>query len=306
MKEIVVISGKGGTGKTSIVASFALLAQNAVLADCDVDAANLHLILKPEIKSRQDFIGGKLARIVPDLCTGCGICDDLCRYDAIMEVPHPNDPASSLYKVKPIACEGCGVCVYFCPDSAIEFERQKCGELFISDMRFGPMVHARLGIAEENSGKLVALVRQHAKDIAKKTAADYIIIDGPPGIGCPVISSITGADIILIVTEPTISGLSDLQRVNELAKHFKIPATVCINKWDINPSVAEEICGYCDEHKIEVLGKIRYDNSFTKAQIQGVTILEHTTDILADEVKAVWANLVEKLNVQNEKMKSTS
>ncbi len=306
MKEIVVISGKGGTGKTSIVASFALLAQNAVLADCDVDAANLHLVLKPEIKSRQDFMGGKLARIVPDLCTGCGICDDLCRYDAIEEEPHPNNPASSLYKVKPIACEGCGVCVYFCPDSAIEFEKQKCGELFISDMRFGPMVHAKLGIAEENSGKLVALVRQHSKEIAKRKAANFIIIDGPPGLGCPVISSITGADIVLIVTEPTISGLSDLARVGKLAKHFNIPATVCINKWDINPSVAEEIYGYCGKHQIKMLGKIRYDNSFTKAQIQGITIPEYTTGILADEVKAIWDNLVRELNVQVGKIKSIS
>jgi MinD superfamily P-loop ATPase len=306
MREIVVISGKGGTGKTSIVASFASLAENAVLADCDVDAANLHLVLKPEIKSRQDFIGGKLARIDPDLCTGCGICRSLCRYDAIVVEPHPVDPASLLFEVKPVACEGCGVCVYFCPDSAISFEQQKCGELFISDMRFGPMVHARLGIAEENSGKLVALVRQQAKLIAEKAASGYIIIDGPPGIGCPVISSITGADIILIVAEPTISGLSDLQRVNELAKHFKIPATLCINKWDINPSVAEKICNYCDQHEIRMLGKIRYDGDFTKAQIKGMTILEYTTGVLADEVRAVWDDLVEELNVQDMKIKSIS
>ncbi|MCD6163260.1 MAG: ATP-binding protein [candidate division Zixibacteria bacterium] len=295
MKEIVVISGKGGTGKTSITASFAFLASKSVLADCDVDAANLYLVLNPEIKTSQDFMGGKLAKIDPDLCTGCGICDDLCRYNAISYQKRQDEPNSMVYKINPIACEGCGVCPYFCPELAIEFNQHKNGELFLSDTRFGPMVHAKLGIAEENSGKLVSQIRQHAKEIAKKDGLDYIISDGPPGIGCPVISSITGADIVLIVTEPTIAGLSDLQRVNKLAKHFNIPATVCINKWDINPSVSKEISDYCSEQKIKILGNIRYDNAFTAAQIKGITIPEYTTGSLTDEIKLMWDNLIGEL-----------
>jgi len=304
VKEIVVISGKGGTGKTSIVASFAYLAPNAVLADCDVDAANLHLVLKPEIKSRQDFMGGKLAKIDPTHCTACGLCDVFCRFDAIDKLQPSIETSLSLYKVNPIACEGCGVCAYFCPEMAIEFQQQKCGELYISDMRFGPMVHAKLGIAKENSGKLVALVRQQAQNIAKKNNADYVIVDGPPGIGCPVISSITGADILLIVTEPTISGLSDLRRVNELAKHFNIPATVCINKWDINPLISEKIYSYCDTFQITILGKIQFDNSFTKAQIQSLTIPEYSNEVLTFEIKAIWEKLVQQLNVHDRKIKS--
>ncbi len=306
MKEIVVISGKGGTGKTSIVASFASLAKSAVLADCDVDAADLHLVLQPQVQTKKDFYGGKKARIMPESCNDCGICMDLCRFEAISKSDQPEDPAMSCHRIDALSCEGCGVCAYFCPESAIIMEQPKCGELYISEMRFGPMVHAKLGIAEENSGKLVAWVRQHAREIAEKKSAEYIIVDGPPGIGCPVISSITGADIVLIVTEPTISGLSDLQRIEKLAKHFDMPATVCINKWDINPDVSKEICNYCQKHQIEVLGKIRYDNAFTKAQINGITLLEYATGDLADELKSIWDNLQVRLHKQPEKMRKTS
>ena len=295
VKEIVVISGKGGTGKTSIVASFASLAQNAVLADCDVDAADLHLVLDPHIKRSQDFYGGKKAYIDPEKCTGCGMCVEMCRFEAIIEDGKLKNQDSNIYKIDPIGCEGCGVCAYFCPVTAITMEPQKNGKLFISEMRYGPMVHAKLGIAEENTGKLVALVRENAREIARKEGADYIIVDGPPGVGCPVISSITGADIILIVTEPTVSGLSDLKRVEKLARHFNIPATVCINKWDINPSISEKICDYCDKHQIRVLGKIRYDNAFTKAQIMKATIPEYTSGYLADEIKSVWGRLQQQL-----------
>lgn len=296
MKEIAVISGKGGTGKTSIVAAFASLAKNAVLADCDVDAADLHLVLEPQIKYTEDFYGGKKARIEPGKCTGCGLCLEWCRFDAIAKNGQLKGTASNSYKVDPISCEGCGVCAYFCPESAITMEQQKNSKLFVSEMRYGPMVHAKLGITEENSGKLVALVRKNAREIAEERLSDYIIVDGPPGMGCPVISSITGADIVVIVTEPTISGLSDFWRVEKLASHFNIPATVCINKWDINPSVSEEICNYCCKHQVKVLGKIHYDNAFTKAQIMGTTIPEYTSGYLADEIKSVWDHLQQELN----------
>lgn len=295
VKEIVIISGKGGTGKTSIVAAFASLVKNAVLADCDVDAADLYLVLEPCIKQSQDFYGGKKARIESEKCTGCGLCVDMCRFEAIIEDGKLKNQDSNIYKIDPIGCEGCGVCAYFCPESAITMEQQRNGKLFVSEMRYGPMVHAKLGIAEENSGKLVALVRKNAREIAQKIDADYIIVDGPPGIGCPVISSITGADIVLIVTEPTVSGLSDLKRVEKLTKHFDILATACINKWDINPSVSKEICDYCDKHQIKVLGKIRYDNAFTKAQIMKATIPEYTSGYLSDEIKSVWNRLQQEL-----------
>ncbi|MBD3170236.1 MAG: (4Fe-4S)-binding protein [candidate division Zixibacteria bacterium] len=288
MNEIVVISGKGGTGKTSIVASLAHLASNSVLADCDVDAADLYLILTPEIKQRFDFYGGNRYEIQQDICSQCLSCVEVCEFSAVEETEVEN---GLKVKIDQIKCEGCGVCAYFCPEDAISSERNKSGELFIADTRYGSMVYAKLGIAEENSGKLVAFVREHAKKTSAENNADCIIVDGSPGIGCPVISSITGADIVMIVTEPTVSGLSDMKRVSQLARHFKIPATLCINKWDINPEISNEIVKHCREHNITFLGKISYDVSFTEAQVAGKNIYEIDNEKLQDEIRTIWNNL---------------
>ena len=290
MKEIVVISGKGGTGKTSLVASFAALARNVVLADCDVDAADLHLVLQPRISRREDFRAGFKAVIEPDKCSSCGTCFDLCRFDAIKA--NGKGLSESTYIIDPLSCEGCGVCAYFCPEKAIEMKIPVCGEWYLSDTRFGPMVHARLGVAEENSGKLVTLVRHNAKKIAEETGIDTILIDGSPGIGCPVIASITGADLVLVVTEPTVAGKHDLERINELTSHFRIPTVVCINKWDINPGLSAEIEQNASNNNSRVIGKIRYDNVFTKAQIEYTTVVEFTQNGVAAEIGRLWERLI--------------
>jgi MinD superfamily P-loop ATPase len=264
MKELVIISGKGGTGKTSIVSAFAALAENKVLCDADVDAADLHLIMAPEILERHDFKGGNKAVIDKDKCTECGLCRQLCRWDAISED----------FEVAPISCEGCGVCWYFCPEKAIEFPQKTCGEWYISETRFGPMVHARLGIAEENSGKLVTLARQEAKKLGEARGLDLILTDGPPGIGCPVIASIGGASAVLIVAEPTVSGRHDMERVAQLAAHFRVPALLSINKFDLNSDEAKAIEQVATEHNIRVLNRVPFDPAFTKAMVQGKTIVE--------------------------------
>ena len=291
MKELVVISGKGGTGKTSIVASFAALADKAVFADCDVDAADLHLVLEPKVKQTSDFSGGKQASIVAEKCTGCGKCKELCRFDAINFNGPANDIVAKTFTVDPISCEGCKVCVEFCPVDAIEFNDSINGQWFISDTRFGTMVHAKLGIAEENSGKLVSLIRKEAKRIAEEQKNDLIIVDGSPGIGCPVIASITGADLVLIITEPTLSGKHDLERVAELAAGFKIPVLIAINKFDLNSDMAEQIEEDTLKRNINVVGKIRYDKAFTKAQIMKCSVVEYTSGAVSEDVKALWRNV---------------
>ena len=291
MKEIVVISGKGGTGKTSIVASFAALARTAVMADCDVDAADLHLVLEPKVRHSADFSGGKQAFIVTEKCIGCGKCRDVCNFDAILFTGPANDVIDKTYTVDPIACEGCGVCVHFCPNDAIEFRDVVNGQWFISDTRFGTMVHARLGIAEENSGKLVSLLRKKAKEIAVDRNNDLIIVDGSPGIGCPVIASITGADLVLIVTEPTLSGKHDLDRIADLAAGFNIPTLIAINKYDLNPDVAQQIETDAHKRDMKVVGKIRYDDAFTKAQIMKCSVVEYTGGAVSEDIKALWRNI---------------
>jgi MinD superfamily P-loop ATPase len=291
MKELVIISGKGGTGKTSITAAFASLAKNTVLADCDVDAADLHLVMAPDIKEKRDFSGGKRASIIAEKCIGCGKCSDLCRFDAINLNGSANEAIEKTYTVDPLSCEGCKVCVEFCPVKAIEFKDAVNGQWFTSETRFGPMVHAKLGIAEENSGKLVTLIRKEAKRIAEEQNKNLLIVDGSPGIGCPVIASITGADLVLIVTEPTLSGKHDLGRVADLAAGFKIPVLVAINKFDLNPDMTIQIKEDARSRDIKVVGEIRYDEAFTKAQILKSTVLEYTGGVVSEDIKALWRNV---------------
>ena len=295
MKEIVVISGKGGTGKTSIVASFAALAEGAVLADCDVDAADLHLLLQPDIKQSHDFSGGKVASVITEKCIGCGKCEEVCNFDAAIFNGPANDVVGITYTIDSIACEGCGVCVQFCPVDAIEFEDAINGKWFVSDTRFGPMLHAKLGIAEENSGKLVSLIRKEAKRIAAEQSKDLIIVDGSPGIGCPVIASITGADLVLAVTEPTIAAQHDLDRVAELTEHFKIPTAVCINKYDINVRIAKAIEKEALERNLKVVGKIAYDIAVTKAQIAAKSIVEYSNNGLKEQIVSLWESVLDML-----------
>lgn len=288
MKELVVISGKGGTGKTSILAAFAALATGKVLCDADVDAADLHLIMNPQVRERHDFDSGHTAIINQDKCTQCGLCRGLCRWKAIDED----------FVVDPVACEGCGVCHYFCPEEAISFPLKTCGEWFISNTRFGPMAHARLGIAEENSGKLVTLIRHQGKKLAEENNLELLLTDGPPGIGCPVIASLGGSTAVLIVAEPTVSGRHDMERVAELAAFFKVPAMVCVNKFDLNPEQAQAIEDFSRERNIRVMGRIPFDPVFTKAMVQGKTIFEYDGDSEgAGAVRNIWENLAKAMEI---------
>ncbi len=288
MKELVIISGKGGTGKTSITASFAVLADRAVIADCDVDAADLHLVLSPRINERHEFRSGHEAVICEENCVGCGTCMDNCRFDAVRI--KENVSGNSTFFIDPVGCEGCGVCVRFCPEQAIDFPERLCGEWMISDTRCGPMVHARLGVAAENSGKLVSMVRQEARRIAEERNSSLVIVDGPPGIGCPVIASVTGASLVLVVTEPTVSGEHDLKRVLSLTQHFKIPAVICVNKWDLNPEMADHIEQKARQANARIAGRIRYDRSVTLAQMQERAVVETDSPCAAD-IKLIWKQL---------------
>ena len=293
MKELVVISGKGGTGKTSLTASFAALAENSVIADCDVDAADLHLVLSPAVRERFDFRSGHEAIIRQNDCNGCGDCFYQCRFDAICESISPSGRKE--YSVDPVSCEGCGVCVRFCPEQAIDFPESLCGEWMISDTRCGPMVHARLGVAAENSGHLVFTVRKEARKIAEEKKIPLVIVDGPPGIGCPVIASVTGASLVLIVTEPTVSGEHDLERVLSLTRHFKIPAAICVNKWDLNSEMTERIEKNAIESGASLAGRIRYDSSVTRAQILEKAVVE-IDGPAAEDIQEIW----ERINKQEE------
>jgi len=281
----VILSGKGGTGKTSIAGSFAALAQSKVLADCDVDASDLHLLLSPSIKERNEFWSGQVALIDEEMCTQCGLCGNVCRFDAISD-----------FKVDSISCEGCGFCSYICPVEAITMKESLSGHWFISDTKYGPLVHARLGIGEENSGKLVALVRQQAKQIAESDELDYIISDGPPGIGCPVISSLSGANLALLVTEPTLSGIHDLERVLDVCHHFSVPALVCINKYDLNRDNTRQIEDYCLNLGAEVASRVPFDNVVTEAMVQGLPVVEYSQGKVTQEIESLWQRLTEALS----------
>jgi len=291
MKELVVISGKGGTGKTSLTAAFASLAENHaknlagknVLCDADVDAADLHLLMAPETIRESDFTGGGVAVIDNEKCSECGLCRDMCRFDAVKKD----------FSVDSIMCEGCGVCVDFCPERAIDFPEKTCGKWFIADTRFGPMVHAALGIAEENSGRLVTLVRQQAQQLADEKNADLIVTDGPPGTGCPVIASIGGATALLIVSEPTVSGLHDMKRVAQLAGHFKVPVMICVNKFDLNLEMTGKIEKFADENNMLFTGRIPFDPVFTKAMVEGKTIFEYDgKSEVCKIVEKMWTDII--------------
>ncbi|MFC1956813.1 4Fe-4S binding protein [Chloroflexota bacterium] len=280
MKELVVLSGKGGTGKTSIVGSLAALAEGKVLTDCDVDAADLHLMLSPVVKEEIEFWSGQVAHIDLDRCTECGLCQDLCRFDAIKDCI-----------VDPVSCEGCGFCSHICPAEAITMGENLSGHWFISETRYGPLVHARLGIAQENSGKLVAQVRKQAKKIAENEGKDLIISDGPPGIGCPVISSLSGASLALLVTEPTLSGMHDLDRVLGVCRHFGIPAIVCINKYDLNNENTHQIESYCSRQGVSVVSRIPFNNIVTEALVHGVPVVEYSNGGVSQEIEKLWLDI---------------
>jgi len=286
--ELVVISSKGGTGQTRVVACFAALAEEEVQVDCDVDAADLHLLLDPRVQRREEFIGGKTAAVIAENCTGCGKCLEVCRFEAVSAEGPARDGVPHTYRVDPISCEGCGVCVHFCPAQAISFTPTVNGEWFVSETRHGPLVHARLGIAAENSGKLVTILRQQAQELAEQKGLPLVIIDGSPGIGCPVIASIAGANLVLIVTEPTLSGLHDLDRVADLAAHFGIPAVLCVNKSDLNPDMTRRIVAHATARGLKALGSIRYDPEVTRAQIQGVSVVENGSGRAAQDLTRLW------------------
>ena len=282
MKQIAVISGKGGTGKTVLTASFSALAKNKVMADCDVDAADLHLLLHPVIKERHDFAGGITAKIDEGVCIRCRQCVDICRFDSITDK----------IKVDPISCEGCALCSRICPVEAIKIEDNICGEWFVSETKYGPLVHAKLGIAEENSGKLVTKVRQVAKEIAKNKGMDYVIIDGPPGIGCPVIASLTGVDVAVIVTEPTLSGIHDMERVLDVASHFEIDSKVVVNKYDLNIDNSKQIMSFCREKNIELAGMIPFSREVSESIVKGIPIIEYTQNGITKDIISIWEKIL--------------
>ena len=290
-KTLVILSGKGGTGKTSVAAAFAHLSSEspvrALFADADVDASNLELLVDPEIKETNVFEGGKLAVIDPALCEGSGTCVETCRFDAIFE-GHPP-------RIDPLACDGCAACATQCPHDAIRMEQETAGHWFRSDSRFGPLFHAALRPAQDNSGKLVTVLRREADALADGSNYDVIIVDGPPGIGCPVISATTGADLVLIVTEPTSAALHDLERALDTAEHFRVPAMVCINKYDLYPEGAVAIEEFLKRREIEMAGSIPFDGAFTEALVRGVPVTEFSDSPAAKAIQRLWKRVVERL-----------
>jgi MinD superfamily P-loop ATPase len=285
MKQIVIISGKGGTGKTVLSACFAALAQNKVMADCDVDAANLHLLLQPNRQETLPFYGMKKARIDPHRCTTCGECAEVCRFGAIQK------PPEGTFRVDRISCEGCAVCSSICPEEAISMEENKSGELYVSETSYGPFVHAKLGAGEENSGKLVTEVRKKARELAENKGLDLVIVDGPPGIGCPVLASLTGTDLALAVTEPTPSGFHDMERVIHVTRHFNIKAACCINKYDLNTRKTSQIQDWCGKNSIPLLGTIPYDESVIQSLVQRAPYIGYANNSTTDAIKKIWERL---------------
>ena len=296
MIQLVILSGKGGTGKTTIAAALAHLASqelSVVLADADVDASNLELVLAPTKLAEHDFTGGQVAIIDPALCTACGICEQVCRFEAII-------PGDETFRVVDNGCEGCASCFYQCPAEAIRMEEQTAGRWFHSGTRFGPLYHAHLFAGQENSGKLVTLVKQQARLQALDTDADLLVVDGPPGIGCPVIAASAGADLALLVVEPTVSGIHDLERILGTVTHFGVPAFVCINKSDLNLSRAEEIARFCRDQQIDLVGQVSFDQVVTEAMVAGQPVTAYGDGPVTQELKAMWARINEAVTVRGE------
>ena len=285
MKEIVIISGKGGTGKTTLCAAFASLARDAVIADCDVDAADLHLLLAPRVLQGVDFIGGRTPLIDRDLCLECGECQDWCRFEAI-ELDFDVG-----YVIDPLACEHCALCAYVCPEEAISMQSAVNGRWFVSETAYGKLVHARLAPGEDNSGKLVTLVRREARRLAEETGAKWILNDGPPGVGCPVTAAITGVDLALIVTEPTLSGIHDMQRVEALCRHFQVPALVCINKCDINPENTRTIQDYCLQNQVPIIGEIPFSPVVRQALVARKSPVDFDCGAVTGIVERMWCQI---------------
>ncbi len=281
MKKLAIVSGKGGTGKTSLIGSFAALAGgSAVLVDGDVDAANLSLITGAKIVESNDFYVSKVAAIDQESCNACNLCLELCRFDAI----------KTGYSIDLIACEGCALCCYACPQGAIKMDDKLSGQWFVSETAYGTLVHARLGIAEENSGKLVTVIRNKGEELALAGGKDYLLIDGPPGIGCPVIASLSGMDRALVVTEPTVSGVHDLKRIIEVCLHFKVPVGVCINRCDLDEDKTSDIDSYCQEENIPVIGKIPYNQSFVHAMLSKMPLVKYDHGLISSLIEEVWDN----------------
>jgi len=284
MKQLTVVSGKGGTGKTSVLGAFGVLARDKVLVDCDVDAANLRLLFSGKIRISQDFMGGQEAHIDPVLCRRCGRCEEVCQFEAISD-----------FTVDPVECEGCGLCARICPADAIDLKVTRVGRWFISDTPHGPLVHARLDPGEENSGKLVSVVREKAQDVAAEQGYSLILIDGSPGIGCPVIASLSGVDLALVVTEPTVSGVRDMERILNVCTHFGVPAAVCVNKADLNPQKSAAIAATCERKGHELVGSIPFDPAFVHAQVAGQSIVEYTDGGPAQLVETIWERVARRL-----------
>ena len=289
MHEVLIISGKGGTGKTSLTAAFAHLASDHVICDLDVDAPDLHLLLHPEHVSTEDFYCGHTA-VISDRCDACGQCIEVCQFDAIQSrEPFP--------QIDPLKCEGCKVCVSLCPSGAIDFPEKHCGHWHFSDTRFGPMVHAQLYAGEENSGRLVTLLKREARDLAQQKDLNLILSDGPPGIGCPVISALSGANLVVVVTEPTPSGIHDLKRVIDLCDHFKLLAGIIINKYDLNTDNSREIKSFCAQRQLTVLGELAHDPDFTAAMVCGKTLTEYRAEGIAENLRQIWASIANHINL---------
>lgn len=286
MREIVIISGKGGTGKTSLTGAFAHLAENKIICDLDVDAPDLHLLLRPRREREEEFYSGFEARIDPGKCDRCGVCASMCRFGAVVE-------RDGGYAVNPLKCEGCKVCVAFCPASAIRFPEKHCGQWYISSTRFGPLVHAQLFPGGENSGRLVMVLKQQARELAKARGVDRILCDGAPGIGCPVISSLSGTDLAVAVTEPTPSGRHDLERVADLCSHFRVAFAVMINKEDLNPRETSRIESFCRERSYPVLARLPHDPMVTRAMVQGLVVTEMPEGDFSRELRKAWAQMEE-------------
>jgi MinD superfamily P-loop ATPase len=286
IRQLAVVSGKGGTGKTTIAAAFAALAKNKAMVDCDVDAADLHLLLQPKILMQEKYFGGRSPRVDSEKCAQCGLCTEICRFHAIDNGV-----------VNAIACEGCGFCSHICPEKAITMAEAFSGDWFVSETPYGPFIHARLEMGGENSGKLVTVVRKKATEIAQEKDLDLILIDGPPGIGCPVTASLTGVNLVLAVTEPTLSGIHDLERILKLSDHFKIPSMVCINKFDINLGNTAQIASYCEKNGSSLVGQIPYEPKVVEALVNRKTVMEYPCNGVQEIVHRMWEEVKSILKV---------